>query len=120
MTIASISPATMPAGGPREDVGEAPLSDLLPFNWDGDGRMRYSAAPGDAGHDNTRRAGWVLAALATYAEEADSTTLASPLEMVMGDMLGGMRHLADAAGLDFGDLAERAAYDHRNEIHGKP
>lgn len=94
-----------------ETIGEINLSAL-----EGDGDMRYSDTPEANRHDNTRRAGFALAAVQEYARvcnEADEEP-----EIVISDFLGDLRHLCDAVGLSFEALSDHGDWHYQAEVTG--
>lgn len=102
---------------PRRAQAPADPSDveaLLAANWDGDGQWRDDDSP----HDNTRRAGFAGQALITYADVTRSGTSEDP-STVIGDLLGDLRHLCDALGLDFDALSEDGREHYDAELRGE-
>src|SRR3954470_4778257 len=100
--------AVLPAGIDADDnASELAASDLIALDWDGDGALRnnLSGDLADARHDNTIRAGWALAAVAAYADRVGGIDSA-PIEQHISDLLGSLRHLADALGVDLDDLSD--------------
>lgn len=100
--------AKTPEGIDQDDTN---LDDLLAAHWDGEGQWRYD----DSAHDNTRRAGFALAALGGYRAVVGDEEPAT----VIGDLLGDLRHLCDALGLDFEDLVEAGRFHYDAELRGE-
>lgn len=90
---------------------------LAAADWNGDGKPRDGREPADLRHNNTRFAGFGVAALAAYAERVGGID-GEPAEQVIRDLLADLRHLADALGEDFDYLAERAEERYREEVTG--
>ena len=115
MTATMIMGKAVLPGGPEENADELKVTHLLTLPWDGDGEMRDAADAESVRHDNTRRAGFAVAALEGYAERiggADS----EPVEQHIRDLLGDLRHLCDALGADFDELSNRGGGAYDDEI----
>lgn len=63
--------------------------------------------------DNMRRAAFAMAAIERYAEVCKGDDI---IEQVVSDLLSDLRHLCDAAGIDF-DVAS-TSYHYEAEIRG--
>lgn len=94
-----------------ETVGSLDLSAL-----DGDGDMRYDDTPEANRHDNTRRAGLALTAVQGYASACNEDNEAP--ETVISDLLGDLRHLCNAVGLDFDALSDHGGWHYQAEVTG--
>ena len=89
------------------------LDDLRTENWDGDGDFREGITPEAVQHNNTRRAGFALTALLTYAE------FGVDAETIICDLLSDLRHLCDALGEDFDTESARGERHYAAEIRGQ-
>lgn len=109
---------THPATDAQPDV--TAVADFDPQKWDGDHESRNTGEPADIVHDNTRHAGFALAAVtaahraiqagATNTGTAGATRLAyahavgyvdtASLSIILTDLFTDLRHLADARSLD--------------------
>lgn len=106
---------------PRRAQAPADPSDveaLLAANWDGDGAGQWRND--DSPHDNTRRAGFAGQAVIAYADATRHGT-GSEVDVpeVIGDLLGDLRHLCDALGLDFDALSEDGRERYDAELRGE-
>lgn len=63
---------------------------------------------------NTRRAGFALAAVIRYGELTGE--MHDEVESVITDLASDLRHLADALGIDWWDIEERAERNHDGEL----
>lgn len=72
---------------------------------------------GDEARDNGTRAGHAAAALIAYARRTGLIHDEEP-ETAIGDLLGDLRHLCDALGLDFADLSDKGHRHYAEELHG--
>jgi hypothetical protein len=106
------------AGAEQMYAGELAISELTARGWDGDGRFRDCDSAQDITHDNTRRAGFALAALSAYADRTGGLA-GEPVEQKMVDLLGDLMHLADALWMDFDYLTERAVAQYEPETRGE-
>lgn len=66
--------------------------------------------------DNNARASFAAKALTTYTSIVGDT---EDLETQISDLLGDLRHLCDALGVDYGEAAEHALYHYCYEIRGE-
>lgn len=97
------------------DPTDLDLNALRAADWDGDGPTQWRSD--DSPHDNTRRAGFALQGVGAYAAK---TRLAGDVDAreVIGDLLGDLRHLCDALGLDFAALDEDGREHYDAELRG--
>ena len=100
MTMATF-PALAPAGA---DFDELTVMEVEELAWEPD-RM------------NTQRAMHALVAVAAHGKEAGTWNKDSLLT-AMGDLLCDLRHLADAAGIDFEREVADTADSHAEELNG--
>jgi hypothetical protein len=73
----------------------------------------------DAQADNDRRAGWAARGLIGYATHLGQGGLKAELSTTAEDMLGDLRHLFDALGLDWVQALSSVEANYRAEIFGK-
>ncbi|MDO2394781.1 DUF4262 domain-containing protein [Mycobacterium avium subsp. hominissuis] len=88
-------------------IGDQPRRSLL----DSDG-----AEPQE---DNNIRAGWAARALVAYAQHVGGASLSEEIEVAAGDLLGDLRHLFDALGVDWDAAVEASGGHYRAEIFGE-
>ncbi|KOV84753.1 hypothetical protein [Nocardia sp. NRRL S-836] len=126
---ASVLPSAASQGKPRTHSHGVPATietfsqlRMLSTQFDGDGSMRATANEADAQHDNTRRAGFAAHMLFEYGVRTgecqphmDGLTL---FELVR-DAVTDLRHFADAAGLDFDMIEDRARNAYRDDVLGQ-
>lgn len=97
-----------------DDWGGHSLQELIEQDWDGDGDMRWDLTAEATQHDNTRRAGFALDAVAQYAEVCKSDE-----DCLISDLLGDLRHLCDALGVDIEAKIEMSRIHHDAEIRAQ-
>jgi hypothetical protein len=91
--------------------------------FDGDGLMRFGSTEETARHDNTRRAGFAATAVVQFAIGTGQWSPAGreddEVTSCLVFLLSNLRHLCDALGLDYRELARiaRARYD--RELRGE-
>ena len=69
--------------------------------------------------ENDIRAGWAARALVAYAQHLGGASLSEEIEVAASDLLGDLRHLFDALGVE-GDAAVASSDGHyRAEIFGE-
>lgn len=115
-------PATYPATWPgaeryAADPGEAPLALLAMPPVDAAESLAGEFINDDGSNadevarDNQLRAVWASLAVLAYAERTyGSALMTEPISQTINDLLSDMRHLCDAIGLDFLDLACRGGH----------
>lgn len=108
--------AQAPQGVPEGDqCGQLALSDLLAADWNGENdAWDYQESP----HDNTRRAGFALAALKAFAKRVGGFK-SEPTEQQIGDLLCDLHHLCDALGIDFASVLDDADFHYSAELRGE-
>jgi hypothetical protein len=119
----AVLPASIDGSEPLTDAERAnpeelSVANLTALAWDGDGYFRYGRHVEDISHDNTRRAGFALDALQAYAD-CTGGLASEPVEAKLTDLLGDLKHLADALGVDFSYLAGQAARHYDPETRGE-
>jgi hypothetical protein len=102
----------------RDNAGELSLSELTSLDWDGNGAMTDAGDPESVSHDNTRRAGFAVSALEAYADRVGGLA-SEPVEQHMRDLLGDLHHLANALGVDFRAMLDRAEDTYQEEANGQ-
>lgn len=84
---------------------------------------RRSLVDGDEVDDlrgrNDIRAGWAARALVAYAQHLGGASLTEEVEVAAGDLMGDLRHLFDALGIDWDAAVAVADGDYRDEIFGE-
>lgn len=83
---------------------------------------RRSLLAGDGDNprdDNDIRAGWAARALVAYAQHLGGASLTEEVEVAAGDLLGDLRHLFDALGIEWAAAAAAAEEHYRAEIFGE-
>lgn len=80
---------------------------------------------GDEGHDNITRAGFAAHGVVAHArrtgllcEQNGQIINDENLDTAVGDLLANLRHLCDAADLDWDELTHLAAQHHHDELRG--
>lgn len=108
---------------PTPDVPISSIGGLEEFQdfYDGDGEMRYHAAPADVTHDNGRRAGFAITGLVAYARRTGLLSRGNDEdpETAFGDLLADLRHLADALGVDYDEIDEHGQVHYEAELRGE-
>lgn len=96
-------------------TGTVDLRNLV-HAFNGDGSMRYDGTPDGIRHDNARRAGFAAVAVVAYGERTG--VIEEDLYTAISDLLGDLRHLADATGLDFDTLSNHGLDHYAPELRG--
>lgn len=99
MTSNNTYPAQPPIGADIEEMTVAEF-DGLPWN---------------TFEVNTERAQWAFVAVVEHAKHTGTYGKES-LPTVLGDLIGNLRHLADAAGLDFDDVVADTVRCYQEEL----
>jgi len=94
------------------------LADLRFYGFSGKLATRKLSPDGDEVADNSARASWAATALSAFAERTNMTEAGEDIETAMCDLLCDLRHLCDAAGLDWHDAEFRAMSTYRDEVRG--
>lgn len=102
----------------RENAGELTISELTALDFDGVGAMHDARDAESVSHDNTRRAGFALHALEAYADVVGGLA-SEPTEQHMRDLLADLHHLANALGVDFRSMSDRAEDRYQEETTGQ-
>lgn len=72
----------------------------------------------DIQRDNAIRAARGAHALMAYGAYLDDATIDEGLQFSVSDLLGDLRHLCDAVGVDWDRAVERSGRDHFSEVRG--
>lgn len=81
-------------------------------------KLDLSDEPDGIRRDNNTRARWGGQALVAYARQLRSPLPETEVETAVSDLVGDLRHLFDALGLDWDDAVGRAERYHQDEITG--
>lgn len=65
--------------------------------------------------DNTYNVSWASVAVAAYQEVVGG----DEVDLAISDLLGDLMHLADAAGVDFDELLDKARWHYTTETGGE-
>ena len=68
--------------------------------------------------DHDIRAGWAARGLVAYAQHLGGAKLNEDIGVALTDLLGDLRHLCDALGVDWDAAVSRSEYDHYCEVRG--
>lgn len=102
----------------RDEDGEIMYAFARTREWPS-GSLIDGGTPEAIEADNTQRAAWGLAACEAFVDETfGGDADAESLGLVMGDLLADLMHLADAFGLDFDALIEKARFNYEPETEG--
>ncbi|QBJ01161.1 hypothetical protein PBI_ARISSANAE_76 [Mycobacterium phage Arissanae] len=80
---------------------------------------KLAAAPkhGREPGDNTYNVSWASVALSAYVKVIGGHD--EGLETAVADLLGDLMHLADAAGIDFEEMVNKAEFNYGFELNGE-
>ena len=129
VAAAPVVPSAVSQGKPRTHSHGVPATietfsqlRMLSTQFDGDGTNRGTDKEADAQHDNTRRAGMAAHTLYEYGVrtgECQPHIDGVGLFELMRDLVTDMRHLADAAGIDFEMVEDRARNAYGDDVLGQ-
>ncbi len=80
--------------------------------------LSLGATPQALQRDNDIRATWGAQTLMAYGACVNDATIDEDLQTSFTDMLGDLRHLCDAVGVDWDRAVERSGRDHFSEVRG--
>jgi hypothetical protein len=80
--------------------------------------LSLGVSPQDIQRDNNIRAASGAQALMAYGAYVNDATIDEDLQSSVSDMLGDLRHLCDAVGVDWDRAVERSGRDHFSEVRG--